>query len=444
MKKLFSKIFLILKLGVAVFALYLLGQYPGTVEVSWFGYSVTIAIGAFSVAFLGLIFLIWGIIRFWEGMRAFPQALQAFFKRRRQKKAQEALVEGMVALSSGEFDLAKQLVDYSQKLNPNQLIPQILQAQAIYAAGHYEEAEQAFKGLLAYPETAFLGIRGLILLSMRRGDHQKLHEYLQQGMALRPNSPWILKQLISFHIKDQTYQKAELLVETLHLTGGLTKEQVNRQQAILFWLRAEQALIQSNRSEFFKLAHRSLKLDPHLVGVSIALAKEYAKEGRVSEVKKVVFEGFSKEPNASLGYVWIDVLSHKSDIEKYRLVEELTSKTPLHSESLYLLASVALSAKLWGQARRHLKDLLIQEASQRVYRLMIYLEEQEKPHSQEDSKEWIQKAFSAPDIPQWTCGSCHHHAPTWVAVCPACGNFDGFEWRGKCSTPLRTQALIEA
>ena len=63
-------------------------------------------------------------------------------------------------------------------------------------------------------------------------------------------------------------------------------------------------------------------------------------------------------PHRSLGLLWDSVFNEMEAVDRYRTLEKLVSNQEDHSESQYCLASSAIKAQLWGQAKEHLDKLL--------------------------------------------------------------------------------------
>ena len=100
-----------------------------------------------------------------------------------------------------------------------------------------------------------------------------------------------------------------------------------------------------------------------------------------------------------------------------------------------------MSAKLWGEARRHLKLASENSGPSRlVCRLMGRLETEEHGDTRA-AAEWFEKAETALIAHNWVCGSCGAIADSWQAHCGDCGSFDSLSW--KRPTVLREEKASE-
>jgi HemY protein len=108
--------------------------------------------------------------------------------------------------------------------------------------------------------------------------------------------------------------------------------------------------------------------------------------------------------------------------------ERLTLANPNSSETGLAIAEAALTAQLWGEARRHLTRAAGAGApSRRVCLLMARLEEGEHGNT-EEARNWLERAATASSDGCYLCGRCKDESAEWHAVCPHCGGFDTLAW----------------
>ncbi|MBF0306644.1 MAG: heme biosynthesis protein HemY, partial [Alphaproteobacteria bacterium] len=125
---------------------------------------------------------------------------------------------------------------------------------------------------------------------------------------------------------------------------------------------------------------------------------------------------------------WMDLLPDADDpLARVRHAEKLLACRPDAAAGHLLLGEVALDASLWGQARTHLTTAAETKPSARAYRLLARLEEAEGTDPLA-IRDWLAKAAEAPGEPVWSCRQCGTAAPSWSALCPACGGFDSLAW----------------
>lgn len=103
-----------------------------------------------------------------------------------------------------------------------------------------------------------------------------------------------------------------------------------------------------------------------------------------------------------------------------------------------ILAEIALEAELWGEARKYLGDILIDNMTIHGCRLMASLEQQEK-NDETEARRWLEKSINATVDYSWTCNSCGATGEEWSPLCGNCGRFDLITWK----VPPRVSALSD-
>ena len=65
-----------------------------------------------------------------------------------------------------------------------------LAAQTAQLGGDEDAARRYFTAMLEKPETAFLGLRGLLMQAMKAGDRAEALSLARRAYEERPNTPW--------------------------------------------------------------------------------------------------------------------------------------------------------------------------------------------------------------------------------------------------------------
>ncbi len=166
---------------------------PGSVVVEWQDWRLdtSVAVLALGTAFAALaggwLYVV---------ARKLIRAPRDFLNARRERKRREgyrALTLGLAAAASGDAIEAQRYARRAQKLLSEKPLTLLLSAQAAQLAGDAEAAERHFVAMLDEPETAFLGLRGLIARALQAGDEAQALRLLEQARKLRPRTPWVLQ-----------------------------------------------------------------------------------------------------------------------------------------------------------------------------------------------------------------------------------------------------------
>src|SRR5262249_57792128 len=89
----------------------------------------------------------------------------------RRRKAYRALTQGMVAVAAGDAGEARRQAKLAGTLLNDPPLTLLLAAQAAQLDGDERAAEKYFRAMLDRPETAFLGLRGLLMQSLKAGNN---------------------------------------------------------------------------------------------------------------------------------------------------------------------------------------------------------------------------------------------------------------------------------
>ncbi|MGO9787755.1 MAG: heme biosynthesis HemY N-terminal domain-containing protein, partial [Stellaceae bacterium] len=168
---------------------------PGSVVVEWqhWRLDTSVAVLALGTAFVALaggwLYVV---------LRKLIRAPRDFLNARRERKRREgyrALTQGLAAAAAGDAIEAQRFARRAKKLISEKPLTLLLSAQAAQLSGDADEAKRHFAAMLDEPETAFLGLRGLIASALQAGDEAKALSLLERARKLRPRTPWVLRGL---------------------------------------------------------------------------------------------------------------------------------------------------------------------------------------------------------------------------------------------------------
>lgn len=425
-----SLLFLILKLVIAGIligiAYYVPGQ--GDTQLRFVDYVVDIKTGALAAGAMAAIIIAIYLFKFFAWVKDLPAKLKLQLRQRRLNKAKECLLESYIALSSGELETAVDLAVKSKNLDKNGLFHDIFEAQALFMAGEIDRAEIKFDRLRQFKNTKFLGLRGLISIRKKQSRPDEARLLLIEALKDRPNSVWVLKELLDHNLKYLEFAKANTVIEQLRITGHLDKKKSNRYKSIVAWLQAQQAKRLGNTEEFESYGQQSLKLDPTLTAATLDLSSHYYSQNQTTKALKLIENGYEVLPHTDYLPILRAVLTGESALDQYRIAEDTISRRAEHRVTHIILASFAISAKLWGQARLHL-NILKEKPSQLVYTLLAELEQAEHPTNSDVISEYLKLAVQAVPEGEWMCHNCHTSQVSWSVFCQSCQSFDQISWQ---------------
>ncbi|MBW8308989.1 MAG: hypothetical protein K0M45_05045 [Candidatus Paracaedibacteraceae bacterium] len=438
-----SLLFFILKLvlvGILVVAAYYLPG-DGETQLRFVDYIIDIKTGALAASAVAAIVLTFYVFKFLAWVKHLPAKLKQQLQERRLRRAKECLLESYSAMSSGELDVALDMARKSKGLDKANAFHEIFEAQALFMAGEFEQAELKFEKLRHGRKTKFLGLRGLISMRKKQNRTEETRLLLIEALKDRPHSVWVLKELLDYNLKHLEFDKANTVVEQLRITGHLDKQQSVRYQALVAWLRAVQAKRLGDQSGFETHASQSLKLDPKLTAATLELAQYYYHQGQTSKCIKILERGYENLPHLDYLGAFQTVFGQEVALDQYRHVENVIGKKLDHRASHAILATLAIAAKLWGQARLHI-NILNERPTQLVYALFADLERAEHPNHSQAIADYLKLAVQGAAEGEWMCHNCHTMQLSWNVFCPSCQAFDQITWEIP-AIPTHSVALIK-
>lgn len=452
---------LFLKIAIVVAVVVWFARNPGQFELQWLGYQIAFNNIGFLVAMV-LVITIVSVIAYliWRFILKAPGGFGASRRERRRRKGYQALTQGMVAVAAGETELADKLARKADALLEEPPLTMLLSAQAAQLKGDDTAARRYFEAMLENPETRFFGLRGLLMQAQRAGDAPAALDYTRKAHALKPKSDWVLTNLFELSERAGDYEGAEQALRQAAKYKVMPEEEATRKRAVVQLTRAIQAQQSGDLQKALTWSREAHSLAPDLVPATLVLSKTALEANRRREALKVLEKAWPVAPHPDLARAYLELWPDDSEVERVSRLEKFVISRADHIESRLIVAEIALDARLWGEARKKLKQA-IEAASaamdsaessgdlpgsdhpagdlpgRRLCRLMARLEQEE--HDDGDAaRQWLQKASEAGPDTAWVCSNCGAVAESWAPHCGACDSFDSLRWQ---NPPRVTPAL---
>jgi uncharacterized membrane-anchored protein len=384
--------FLLLVIGTASLGLLYLKD-PGLIEILWFGYEIQLtAVLAFLILFSFLFFLIlFGWVFSW--FLGLPYRWLSLLNRAKKRKAQDVLIDFLTSYEAESFDEAlHHQKKVAEELQNNPLFLWI-SGNTFEKTDQNFEAEKCFVDLTKSPHTIFLGLKGRIRSAMHREDFKTAYDLLKHAFKISPRSPWVLKHFLALLRKQNKFEEIESLILRMEDLGYLTSEQSKQQVAYVQYQKAlEPKTSREQKEVFLRQAHF---LDPSLAGATEILADILQEQGHITYALNSIEETWPLSPTQKLADIYLKISSPQDDLTRFQEAQNLVKENPKHPESLFLLSRTALQAKLWGETRAFLTDLVKQRQTSDVYQLLARLELEEK-QDWKSALQWYEEGLRAP------------------------------------------------
>jgi HemY protein len=429
----------LVKLAIIVAIAVWLAERPGTVTLKWLNWELHSTVGVLVVAVVIGATIVALIHRFWRLVLRSPRHYLHRRATRRRERGYQALTQGMVAVAAGDAEEAKRQARRASALLEDPPLTLLLAAQAAQLDGDEAAARGYFSRMIEREETSFLGLRGLLMQAMRNGDEAAALELAERAYQERPETPWVIRTLLELQIRRGQWDRAARTLAQAQRVNLLDSHLAKSQRATVLVEQSRAAEETGDRTQALRLAREAQRLDPGLVPAAVQLAGLLIAAGKTREAARVVESGWVQSPHPALAQTYAAINAEESPLDRARRFERLGEMNRSTRDARLELAEVAMTARLWGEARRHLEMAMELGATVRTYRMMAELEEQERGDS-EAAARWLRKAAEAAPDPAWICERCGAAHPQWSARCQSCGGFATLAWRQQNRAELPSTA----
>ncbi|MEK9673859.1 MAG: heme biosynthesis HemY N-terminal domain-containing protein [Rhodospirillaceae bacterium] len=428
-------------LGLVIAAATWLSDNPGSLTAEWRGYRIETS-AALVVAAVALIAFATALIyRFWLALRRTPRRIADAWRERRRRRGYQALTRGMVAVAAGDPTEARKQAKRAEVLLNEPPLTMLLSAQSAQLGGDDRAAETFFTAMTERSETEFLGLRGLLSQAMKQNDRPRALELARRAYRLQPDSEWVAKALFDLQVDAGLWLDAGVTNDELARRRLLPGPQAGRRKAVLTFEQSRHAEGRGDRAEEFRLLRKANDLVSDFVPVTVRLAHCLAQDGKGRKAAGLIEKAWSRMPHPDLFAAHLEIADAPDALQTVKAAEKLVRQNASHPESKIALAQASVDAGLWGEARRHLSDVVDGDAKDgylgRACRLMAIVEEKENDDLAA-SREWLVRAANAGPDRTWVCGDCGNSAGDWAVRCGNCGGFDTYSW----GTPPHVGRLI--
>ena len=394
-------VFLALVVG-GTWAVTTLLDTEGGVSINLAGYelfltplaAVVALLGAFAALYLALrLFgLVVAVLKFLSGD---DTALGRVFARSRERRGLDALASGTTALAAGDARTALTKAEKAERLLKRPELTRLLMAQAAELAGDTRRARRYYKALAAEPDTAFVGVKGLLNHALAAGETDRALKLAEHAFALNPDEPEVLDTLYRLQSQAFDWRGARKTLAAQRRIGIVDRSEAARRDATLALAQAEDADTAREPQEARRLAVEAAKADPSNAEAVVAAARHLVADGEKRAAARVIIEGWAANPAPQLAAAFAEIEPDESHERRRKRFARLFEANPAHRETRYLKAELALMAEDWAEARAAIEDLGEGDYSARSCAIMAAIARGE---GEPDAvvRGWLARALGAP------------------------------------------------
>ncbi len=417
----------IVGLAIPVATAVWLADRPGSVALVWEGWRVDTSV-AILLLCVGLVAIGFAIAcRLWLALRAAPGRYRLHRRAARRQDGYRALARGMAAVAAGDAEEARRQARRAERLIDERPLTLPLSAQAARLEGDTRAARGYFEAMLERPETAVLALRGLLGLARRDGDETAALDYVRRAHALRPKTPWVLRELFDLEVRGGRWRDALATLDQAVRHRAIDAAEGERRRAVVCLGCSGEAGAAGDARGALRFARRAQRIAPDLLPATLRIAGLLIGNGRMRAAAKVIRGAWARGPHPELARLYVSTGGGEDAIATLGRVEKLAALDPEHVESRVAVAEAALAARMWGTARKHLEQAASAAPSARLCRLMADLEQAERGDA-EAARGWLSRAASATPDAAWVCEGCHAADAHWGPFCPGCDALGAMRW----------------
>ncbi|MFE3836732.1 heme biosynthesis protein HemY [Pseudogemmobacter sonorensis] len=355
-------------------------------------------------------------------------AVSRYFDRNRERRGYNALADGMIALASGEANLAMARAKTASKLLDRPELTTLLTAQAAEAAGDGKAATEAWKALLSDEQTRFVAVRGLLRQKLAEGDTEKALKLAERAFALKPRHAETQDILLKLQAGGGDWKGARNTLSEKLRSGELPRSLYRRRDALLALQEAKTVLDEGSSLEAREAAIEANKLSPDLIPAAAIAARALVEKGDRKSASRVLKKAWEAQPHPDLAAAFAAIEPEETPEARLKRFRLLLSRQPDHEESRLTEAELLLATEDFAGARKALGEIPDRHPTQRALALLAAIERGQGAPEPE-LRAILTRALNAPRGPQWCCDKCQAALEHWVPICPSCEGFDTLTWR---------------
>jgi HemY protein len=405
-----------------------LGQHPGTVAIEWLGWRADTSMTV--LAFLIVVVTILGALsyRFWRFLRRLPATIVEALQLRRRRRGYEALSAGMIAAAAGDSTEAQRLARRAEALLQDVSATRLLRAEAARLGGDTATARRTYEEMAETPETALIGLRGLLDQAEAAGDKAEALRLAEKAYRQHPKARGIVERLFQLQVEFGQWAAADRTLAAAIGNRLFPAAEARPWRAAVLVERSRLAEMEGTVDMALSFARDAQQLDPDLVPAVVQHARMLGRQGKVRRAQRLLEKAWPQHPHPDIAEAYGALFEGDDPLQRVKRYQRLLSFRPDHPEGHVALAEAALGAGLWGEARAHLGAAAERALTPRICRLLADLEEAEHGDIAA-SRQWLERAVAAEPDPAWVCDGCGAVSASWAARCGHCGAFDAMDWR---------------
>jgi len=368
-------------------------------------------VGGLFTAFLIVIYL----THFIKNLMAMPAKLKAREEETRRTRGIAALTRGLESVSVGDAADASHHAKVARRHLDDMALTRLLTAQAAQLSGDEAAAQESFSAMLEAPETEFLGLKGLYLQAMAKGDRNTAREYAERAFRLRSNARWAFESVFELGLERGAWRETREAVTQAKRNNLTPPDKAERAAAALLTADAYAASLGGDGKAALGEAEAALKLSPGLTPAALLGAQLYVADDKTGKAAKILEAAFIAAPHPALIKFYDRLYKDELPEKRAERLRKLAAKNSASREAVLLEARAHNILGEWEEAMASLEPLLAQSPTSAEFSLMAAAAK--GLYGDEAAQSWLERAASAPRDPRpGADGEFHFTRDGWARL----------------------------
>lgn len=419
------------QIALVIAAAVWLATQPGSIEMNFMEYTITLDIGVFFILLVSAVLLAIFLWRFVSAIFSVPGAIAKYQEEDRRKKGFRALTRGLVAVAAGDGKKATQFSKQTKSLLPYQNgLPVLLEAQAARLRGEEGLAQNRFEHLMKDKDAAFLGIRGLLKSALDEGNVIRALDFAYQAEKIYPKQGWVLQTVYDLEIKNGLWSDALETGEKALKYNALSADKIIQDRVAIHLMRSDYEAEKGSPKVAIKELEKAYKLNPYFIPTVTRLAEHYINSKKNRKAKAIVEKVWKKNTHPDLVKIWDSLAPENNGKNAAKILkwyEDLVALKPDSAEGQMAAACAAMDLGYWGEAKAYLMVAEKIYPSARLFRLRAIVE-QNSTHNDEAIHDLMEKASEALPDKVWICSKTGLIYKEWSAIAMPHESFNSIIW----------------
>lgn len=346
-------------------------SFSGVVTIPWVDgdlVDIHVAVAALAVVFLGgIMALVWWMC---AKLINLPGTIGTARQTGKQRKANRALADGLLAAEAGDSVTAMKLAKKAAAHADDERLKLLLEARAAESTEKWADAERAWSQLSMLPGGQLAGLRGAAMAAAERGDTAEAETRTQKALELNSSASWPFQSLFEYQVARADWEKAIGTLGVGAKRGLMVGDQLRRRRAVLLTAHAVEVAKNGDRGKAQKTLAEAIKSAPGFPPSVWHGARQLMIDGKVKPAQTILELGWKARPHPALAQLARRIVPQEKSVDTKKRLQSLLSANPDHRESRILETELALENGDSGKALEILGYLTEEQVTTRLCQLM--------------------------------------------------------------------------